>query len=156
MLTLSALCRVGGKVIFSGRSLESELVRLNSRNCVEKTHTRRQINFLDGERISAIFSRGVWRYQKFHALEHIKELAERFIGQRYEVRDSDGATVTRGPIRTSGWSVVAINERPRPAAEIEAGLRFEFNLPLPGGKRYGRADDIVAAVPSLRGGEGQI
>jgi ParB family chromosome partitioning protein len=156
MLTLSALCRVGGKVIFSGRSLESELVRLNSRNCVEKTHTRRQINFLDGERISAIFSRGVWRYQKFHALEHIKELAERFIGQRHEVRDSDGATVTRGPIRTSGWSVVAINERPRPAAEIEAGLRFEFNLPLPGGKRYGREDDIVAAVPWLRGGEGQV
>lgn len=112
MLTLSALCRRGGKVIFSGRSLDSELVRLNNRKCVEKTHTRRQVNFLDGERISAIFSRGVWRYQKFHAIEHIRELAERLIGSRYEIRDSDGREITKGPIQTTGWSVVAVNERP--------------------------------------------
>lgn len=62
MLTLSALCRKGGKVIFSGRSLGSELQRMNNRKCVEKTYTRRQVNFLDGDRISAIFSGGVWRY----------------------------------------------------------------------------------------------
>lgn len=156
MLTLSALCRRGGKVIFSGRSIDSELVRLNNRKCVEKTHTRRQVNFLDGERISAIFSRGVWRYQKFHAIEHIQELAERFIGSRYEIRDSDGREITLGSIMTTGWSVVAINQRPAEADELERGLRFEFDLPLPGGKRYGRADDIVAAVPWIReGGEAE-
>ena len=154
LLTLSALCRRGGKIIFSGRSLDSELVRMNNRKCVEKTHTRRQVNFLDGERISAIFSRGVWRYQKFHSVEHIRELTERFIGSRYEIRDADGHEITKGPIRTTGWNVVAINERPAPANEIERGLRFEFDLPLPGGKRYGRADDIVAAVPWIRGEEG--
>jgi ParB family chromosome partitioning protein len=154
MLTLSALCRRGGKVIFSGRSLDSELVRLNNRKCVEKTHTRRQVNFLDGERISAIFSRGVWRYQKFHAIEHIRELTERFIGNRYEIRDSDGREITKGPIQTTGWSVVAVNERPAPATDIERGLRFEFDLPLPGGKRYGRADEIVGALPWLKDGEG--
>lgn len=153
MLTLSSLCRRGGKVIFSGRSLDSELVRLNNRKCVEKTHTRRQVNFLDGERISAIFSRGVWRYQKFHAVEHIRELTERYIGRRYEIRDSDGRELTKGPIQTTGWSVVAINERPAPEVDIERGLRFEFDLPLPGGKRYGRADEIVRALPWLRGGE---
>lgn len=154
MLTLSALCRRGGKVIFSGRSLDSELVRLNNRKCVEKTHTRRQVNFIDGDRISAIFSRGVWRYQKFHAIEHIRELTERFIGSRYEIRDSDGREITKGAINTTGWSVVAINERPRMPEEIEQGLRFEFDLPLPGGKRYGRADDIVKAAPWVKSGEG--
>lgn len=133
---------------------DSELVRLNNRKCVEKTHTRRQVNFLDGERISAIFSRGVWRYQKFHAIEHIRMLAERFIGSRYEIRDSDGREITKGPINTTGWSVVAVNERPAPAADIERGLRFEFDLPLPGGKRYGRADEIVGALPWLKDGEG--
>lgn len=154
LLTLSALCRRGGKVIFSGRSLDSELVRMNNRKCVEKTRTRRQVNFIDGERISAIFSRGVWRYQKFHSVEHIRELTERFIGSRYEIRDADGHEITKGPIRTTGWNVVAINERPAPADEIERGLRFEFDLPLPGGKRYGRADDVVEAVPWLRSKEG--
>ena len=154
MLTLSALCRKGGKVIFSGRSLDSEVERLNNRTCIEKSHTRRQVNFLDGDRISAIFSRGVWRYQKFHAIEHIRELTERFIGNRYEIRDADGRTLTQGPIRTTGWSVVAINERPAPVEDIERGLRFEFNLPLPGGKRYGRAEEIVAAASWLREGEG--
>ncbi|MBK1884631.1 ParB N-terminal domain-containing protein [Luteolibacter pohnpeiensis] len=151
LLTLSALCRKGGKVIFSGRSLDSELTRLNNKTCVEKTHTRRQVNFLDGERISAIYSRGVWRYQKFHGIEHIRELTERFIGKRYEIRDAEGRELKSGPIRTTGWSVVAINERPSSAEDLEKGLRFEFNLPLPGGKRYGRGDDIVAAVPWLRG-----
>jgi ParB family chromosome partitioning protein len=112
------------------------------------------VNFLDGDRISAIFSRGVWRYQKFHAIEHIRELTERFIGNRYEIRDADGRTLTQGPIRTTGWSVVAINERPAPVEDIERGLRFEFNLPLPGGKRYGRAEEIVAAASWLREGEG--
>lgn len=151
MFTLSALCRKGGRVIFSGRSLDSELVRLNNRACVEKNHTRRQVNFLDGDRISAIYSRGVWRYQKFHAMEHVRELAERFIGSRYEVKDSDGRTLKAGPIRTTGWSVLAINERPTPAERIEEGLRFEFDLPLPGGRRYGRAAEIIEAAGWLRG-----
>lgn len=152
MLTLSALCRKGGKVIFSGRSLDSELERLKHRTCIEKTHTRRQVNFLDGNRISAIFSHGVWRYQKFHAMEHIRGLAERFIGGRYEVRDADGRELKSGPIRTTGWSVLAVNERPASADELERGLRFEFDLPLPGGKRYGRDDDIMRVVPWIREG----
>ena len=151
MLTLSALCRKGGRVIFSGRSLDSELVRMNHRTCVEKNHTRRQVNFLDGDRISAIYSRGVWRYQKFHDFGHVQELAERFIGRRHEVKDADGRTLKAGPIRTTGWSVLAINERPAPAADIEAGLRFEFDLPLPGGRRYGRADEVIGAAGWLRG-----
>jgi ParB family chromosome partitioning protein len=154
LLTLSALCRKGGKIIFSGRSLDSELQRLNSRKCVEKKHTRRQVNFLDADRISAIFSRGVWRYQKFHSVEHIRDLTRRFIGQRYEIRDSEGRDVSDGPIHTTGWSVVAINERPASADDLERGLRFEFDLPLPGGKRYGRAEEIVAAVPWIREGGG--
>jgi ParB family chromosome partitioning protein len=154
MLTLSALCRRGGKIIFSGRSLDSEMERLKHRTCIEKSHTRRQVNFLDGERISAIFSHGVWRYQKFHAMEHIRDLAGRFIGSRYEIRDSDGREITHGPIRTTGWSVLAVNERPSSADDLDRGLRFEFDLPLPGGKRYGRAGDIVAAVPWIREGGG--
>jgi len=154
MLTLSALCRKGGKVIFSGRSLDSELVRLNHKTCVEKTHTRRQVNFLDGDRISAIYSRGVWRYQKFHSMEHIRDLTERFIGVRFEVKDADGLTLKSGPIRTTGWSVIAINERPAPVDQIEKGLRFEFDLPLPGGRRYGRADEIIETSAAwLRGGD---
>ena len=156
LLTLSGLCRLGGKVIFSGRSLHSEVVRLGNRKCVEKTHTRRQINFLDGERISAIFSRGVWRYQKYHDVEHIRALTERFIGKRYEIRDSNGRAVQKGPINSTGWSVVAINERPASPEAIEGGLRFEFDLPLPGGKRYGRADDIVAATPWIRERESEV
>lgn len=48
-----------------------------------------------------------------------------------------------------------INERPSPPEKIERGLRFEFDLPLPGGKRYGRAEDIVKAVPWIREGGGE-
>ena len=53
------------------------------------------------------------------------------------------------------WAhLVAVNERPACVADIEQGLRFEFDLPLPGGKRYGRADEIVGALPWLNDGEG--
>src|SRR5690606_9193525 len=104
----------------------------------------------DGDRISAIYSRGVWRYQKFHDIGHVRELAERFIGGRHEVKDAEGRTLRSGPIRTTGWSALAINERPAPVAEIEAGLRFEFDLPLPGDRRYGRADEVIETAAWLR------
>ncbi|RYD49201.1 MAG: hypothetical protein EOP83_25450 [Verrucomicrobiaceae bacterium] len=67
------------------------------------------------------------------------------------MKDADGRTLKSGPIRTTGWSVLAINERPKPVEDIEAGLRFEFNLPLPGGRRYGRADEVIEAADWLRG-----
>lgn len=155
LLTLSGLCRKGGRVIFSGRSLEFELARLGHRTCVEKNHTRRQVNFLDGDQISAIYSRGVWRYQKFHDFDQVAALARRYFGGRFEIRDADGRILKAGPVRTTGWSCQVVNERPQSAQEIERGLRFEFDLPLPGGKRYGRADDIVAAVPWLGDGGGE-
>lgn len=150
--TLASLCRVGGKVIYSGRSLDFENAHLKLKQYKGKRATNRHVQFLDENGISAIYSRGVWRYQKFHSLAQIHSLTRSYVGSDYEIRDSEGRVMKPSAkrISTSGWSVLAINERPSTIEESLEALKFEFNLPLPDGKRYGRHDDVCkVATPFL-------
>jgi len=50
---------------------------------------------------------------------------------------------------TSGWEVAATKEVELPREQVEAALAREFNLPLPGGRTYGRDEDILRVYGSL-------
>lgn len=141
---LAALCRQGGMVIFSGRSRDSVEMK-EVRQTINTDPDTRYVHFLDENGLSAMYSHGVWRFQKFHTLSEVRTLTERHFGHRYGVWDSEGTAVTRPPIRVSGWGVVARNDRGRPPAHYLPSLEREFNLPLPGGKSFGRSADIRAA-----------
>lgn len=149
--SLASLCRVGGKIIFSGRSVDFENAHLRLKQYRGKKATNRHVQFLDENGISAIYSRGVWRYQKFHSIDQIRELTRSHLGSKFEIRDSEGRLMKQEAtsISTSGWSVLAINERPSSIEECLDALRFEFNLPLPNGKRYGRAEDACKVIAPL-------
>lgn len=147
MMSLSALCKRGGTIIFSGRSLDFETSHLNHKTYKGKKATSRHVQFLDENNITAIFSAGIWRYQKFHNYEHIRDLCGRYIGTEFQLFDSLGNPLKRASkINTSGWACLARNDRPASVVDLKSALEFEFNLPLPHGKRYGRGTDILLAV----------
>jgi hypothetical protein len=79
-------------------------------------------------------------------LAQVRDLANRFIGPDFEVVDYDGPL--KGELKASSWGVVGTKAIDLPTEVAESALRFEFNLPLPEGERYGRGQDIVDAWQS--------
>jgi ParB family chromosome partitioning protein len=143
LTTVNALCRKGGLVVFSGRA-RGIVDRLTQKRKVSTGKTR-DVWFLDRDGITAMYQRGVWLYQKFHNLAQVKELGARYIGPHFEVVDHDRPGGAKTEIRSSSFAVHGWKMVEFPREEVHAALKFEFNLPLPEGKRYGRGADICVA-----------
>lgn len=131
----------GGAIVFSGRS-RTYTDRLTAKRRVNTGKTR-DVWFLDENGITATYQRGIWLYQKFHSIDQIRELGRTYIGPKFEIVDYDGGGEKE--IRASSFAVVGLKTAELPREEAESALRFEFNLPLPEGKRYGRAGDVIAS-----------
>ena len=93
--------------------------------------------------VTAMYQRGIWLYQKFHSLADARALAQRYIGPEFEIIDHDGPL--KSEIKASSWAAVGTKAVEPPREEILNSLKFEFNLPLPEGKRFGRGADICEA-----------
>jgi ParB family transcriptional regulator, chromosome partitioning protein len=142
LTTVNALCNLGGTMVFSGRSRSfSDRLTKKRRTSTGKT---RDVWFLDKDGITAMYQRGIWLYQKFHSLEQVKELCRRFIGPKFEIIDHDGPL--KDEIRASSFAFVGKKSIELPQETVESALKFEFNLPLPEGQRYGRGQDIVNSI----------
>ena len=139
---LNALCRPGGTVVFSGRCREYEEKKENDMMSAAATK-RRNVNFYDEHGFTALYQRGVWLYQKFHTREQAAALGRRYIGPAADLK-----------ITTSAWSVAGRKSVELPAAEAEASLAREFDLPWPNGRRVGRSAEIVAAYRAALAREG--
>ncbi|HMP71487.1 MAG TPA: ParB N-terminal domain-containing protein [Pirellulaceae bacterium] len=139
--TVNALCRPSGLIVFSGRS-RSHFDRLSGRRR-SNSGDNRHVWFLDSDGITAMYQRGVWLFQKAHTLAQVRALASRFIGQKFQVVDHDG--LLKKEIRSSSWAVFGTKSIEVVRDEALSALAFEFDLPLPNGKSYGRASDICAA-----------
>lgn len=130
MAMITGLCKPGGRVFFSGRSLE--FVEQNKRN-TKRIGNARGIEFLDENGFSGLWRRGRWFFQKFHTRETSIALAEQH-----------GLKVVDFVQDTNAWQIHAIApetdwDRFRRAA------KFEFELPLPGGP-IGRSADVIQAI----------
>lgn len=129
---VGALCRPGGFTCVTGHSREghdeSEL------GGTMATEGRRQVNFYDENGFTAMFSRGVWSYQKYHVRAEMETLARRFL------------TADHTYERNGKWcSVRGMRAVQHDQAFVEAALYREFELPYPDGTTVGRGNDIVAA-----------
>jgi ParB family chromosome partitioning protein len=132
--TLSALCKPGGLVVFSGRPI-AKLERKNkTARDLKGDVTRCDVSFLDENNFTALYQRGVWLYQHFHTEAQARDLATRLVNPEHRYHNLHSA-----------WAISARNAMPAPLDQVEASLSREFDLPLPGGKGYGRSADIVAA-----------
>jgi ParB family chromosome partitioning protein len=135
--SIDALCRPGGTIFFSGRSLGriEELMRHRSANYKRQAH--RNVEFLDENGLSALYRKGSWFFQKFHDEEDILRIC----------KTRDWAIINRHttPI---GWNIeVQKNRDSLSVAVMVESLRREFDMPINrAGRTLGRATDIEFAI----------
>lgn len=125
--TVYGLCRMGGQIFISGRNYEAEEKRSNTK--VIKTEDS-LIRFYDENHFSGIFRNGEWFYQKYHTRQDIENIAK-LMSSRYEIH-----------FNSQAFEICAVKDRSVPIEDVVAGLRFEWNLPLPNGFRYGLSSTI--------------
>lgn len=125
--SIAGLCKTGGKVFISGRSCEKELAR-NSSKIVAGMDS--YVRFFDANHFSGIYRNGEWFYQKFHTKEDIEKIGQT-IGGDYEVH-----------FNSQAFELIATKEERVDKDTTIHALEFEFNLPLPNGRRYGLQNEI--------------
>lgn len=129
------LCRPGGMVFISGRSYEKEQMRIATKVVrVEDS----LVKFYDKDNFSGIFRNGEWFYQKFHTHAEVDAIAAMI---------SDKPAIH---YNAQAFQIVARRDRQIDEEKIIEGLRFEWDLPLPNGKRYGLSDTIEKSYRARR------
>ena len=124
-----------GKVFVSGRPIEAtkRVDRLNRQAAVGKSF----ITYLDEDGFTANYREGQWYYQMYHDKDKLLALLE----------ENGLVPVTVRWGQSSGsWQVECNKIRNLTAQQYADAVRFEFNLPLPGGRRYGRDGDVIASL----------
>jgi ParB family chromosome partitioning protein len=132
---VAAMVRPGGRVYLSGRSREGIALSARQRTRVRHNNWKREVEFLDADGFSALYTRGGWTYQRFHTVPQAHAFGPRYFG---------GAP-TRFVHRWNIWQAVFTSRAAPPASEVEAALTREFDLPWPGETSVGRAKEAVAA-----------
>lgn len=145
---LSALARPGGLVFFSGRGLDP---KLSDVDFTQSSWGRQVIPFCDEHGLTAVHQNGTgatakggWYFQKYHDRETVERIARRFL-------DPDPLVHWVRIGAFASWQVRAVRTVELPEEQIEASLRREFDLPWPGGRSVGRADQAVEAWRIARG-----
>lgn len=148
LTSLSALCKPGGRVIWSGRPR-------GDRNLVSGEHVQKRTSgkthtaFFDDNGLTALSRGNRWQFQKFHTTQEVCNQARQYVGDDYAVYCSTGrlrATPDQmSECTRTGWGAVATKTRALGASECESALSHEFDLSLPDGSSYGRGSDIVSA-----------
>lgn len=128
MACLNLFCKE--KLFISGRPLKAVLDKLG--HSKDKS-SRKYVSYLDGDNFTGDYRKGNWYFQHFHDKKGIQQLLE-----------SSGFKIERMTYMTYGdsWQVEAVKVRELTKQEYIDAIDFEFNLPLPGGKSYGRNEDV--------------
>ena len=135
ILSVIGLCKRGGQVFISGRSKEKDTARCATKIVGAKDS---YIRFYDKDNFSGIFRNGEWFYQKFHTKSDLQDIAQKI---------GPGAKIY---YNSQAFEICGKREAIIAEEEIIKGLRFEWNLPLPNGKRYGLADTIEQSYRARR------
>lgn len=117
------------KAFISGRSLDFML----NRTKMDKvgTVTLNYYAYLDDNNFTANYREGNWYYQHFHDVNSITQLAK-----------NAGFEIARLVYQGSSWQAELNKCKELSKQEYIDAIDFEFNLPLPNGKRYNRHRDI--------------
>lgn len=131
MTFISALCKPGGTVFFSGRCSEYIQSRLR---CTQSASGATQIWFLDHDGFTAKYRKGEWFYQKFHDKAGVVKMAA-----------AAGLKLITHQRSDSSWQVQATPTVGPSREQLVSAIRYEFELMLPGGVPLGRSADVIRA-----------
>jgi ParB family transcriptional regulator, chromosome partitioning protein len=135
---LQSFCKPGGHIFFSGRRMERII---GEGNYTSRASSKRGIEFMDENGLTALYRKGSWFYQKFHSAEDvIKICIKRGWEPVQDMQESDTA-----------WQSHVINTKESlPQKRIEAVIGREFNMKLgASGRTLGRHEDVKEALLCL-------
>ena len=131
--TLSALCKDGGTIFWSGIPIHG----IKKRGQVENSAVARSRGvFLDQDNFTANFRSGVWYFQHYHDMQSVIRCQRENISNSFRVFDAGHERNFDDELKSGSFQVWAQNYRVVPKEELLEAVRFEFTLPLPGNKRY--------------------
>lgn len=137
--TCKALTKVGGVIFMSGRRKEAQDSRESLSNTFEE-NVGSYVNFYDENGFTALYRNGQWFYQKFHDEKMRSEVLEMLgVGKVYCFKD-----------RGQNFSIMATKKSEDARDDAISALRFEFDMILPNGKRYGLQDEITDAYDNRK------
>lgn len=117
-------------MFISGRTLSfAQGVQTQKRSRALKNY----LYFYDADGFTANYRKGQWYFQKFHTEEQMTELLNR---NGFEVVNMDFKK------SNSSFRIHCRKVRSLSTEEYIKAIDFEFNLPLPHGRSYGRNEDI--------------
>lgn len=149
LLCLSALCKEGGIIFWSGIPVKFTLGVANRKETADK---RVKGVFLDANNFTANYRFGEWYYQHYHATKDVCRLTESYLGAEYKIYDGGKESGITKELACSSFQVMCRNERKHSNEAYEKALKYEFSLPLPKGKRWDLDKDILPVFKSLENG----
>lgn len=119
------------KLFISGRPIDTVINKYNLKK--DRYTNKRFLEFLDKDNFSANYRRGKWYFQHYHSKEKITELLE-----------ENGFKVIKITWAKYGdsFQIEADKTKYLTNEEYVNAINFEFNLPLPNGRRYNRHNEI--------------
>lgn len=140
LICLSALCKPGGMIFYSGIPLHFKTQTTDRKNSTDHRGTGL---FVDKNGFTGTYRYGEWYFQKYHTIEDVRRINEQYIGMNYQIFDA--GNLAGNKIEKSSFQVKAINEKINTPSLIEWALNHEFTLPLPGGNKWDLNEDILQA-----------
>ena len=135
LTVVNAMCRMGGKIYFSGRAREK--IDMQDRTTYAgEAKSHRYIEFLDDDGFSALFRKGHWFYQKFHRKSEAIALGRRFINTTEAKLERHNPGV---------WCMSGIKNIVISPKMVEESIIREFEMLHPDGKPIGRSADVIKA-----------
>lgn len=134
MQMLNVLAKPGGMVFFSGRKTERIESQYKFSSVVGSS---RYVEFMDADGFTALYRKGHWFYQKFHSVEQIKELADRFGFEIVRIATN---------LQSTSWQAAARKVRDVSLEDAESAAAYEFELPLGEDRSIARSADVIAAI----------
>ena len=146
LLSLSALCKPGGMIFWSGIPL---LFAQKSSDRKETHDYRSKAVFLDANNFTANFRFGEWYFQHYHSIADVYRLTSQYIGDEIKVYEKGLEINNKRELRGSSFQVSAINGRKLSKQEYVDALKHEFTLPLPNNRRWDLDKDILPIFEKL-------
>ena len=146
LLSLSALCKPGGMIFWSGIPL---LFAQKSSERKETHDYRSKAIFLDANNFTANFRFGEWYFQHYHSTADICRLTREYIGNGFRIYEKGVETDSNREMRGSSFQVSCINERKASKDEYMKALQYEFSLPLPNNRRWDLDKEILPVFEKL-------
>lgn len=130
LLSCNALCKDNGCLYISTRNIEAPMTKYNFKSTVSK---ERLVEFFDKDGFSASFRSGVWTLQRFHSVESLRKVLNKYFRDIKVYRESSVISlyaICKDPIRFS-------------ESDYRQALDKEFNMEYPNNFKHNKSNGII-------------